>query len=260
MKFPTGLGPTAVFCGLTLLAGCKSGDPNPPTFNAALSNPANLQIETTAGAPAVNGYFVHYDNASSETISDNPDQLLGATIDGSGATGALFIAPPASQLPGIYYLGIHGQNTNGTVVNTVVVNVAPALNSQPTIVNFPMNGNATQRNAGITLFSARSEITNGSGLNIFLPDGVTNPSGHGVFVNAITATQLTGTNTYSLTADLTVTAADLQTQPVTITSTDALGTTTTTTYNCMLLQFQATPFSNGFTLTPYQESICLNPV
>jgi hypothetical protein len=265
MKFPIGLGiAAALFSATVMLVACKSGDPSPPSFDDTLSSPANLEMFTYAGiasgttASAATTGIVHYDNASSESLATNPDALTGITLDSSGGSGAISIAPPPNQLPGIYYLGIYAQNTNGTVTNTVVVNVMPPLANQPTIINFPMNGQGFQRNTETTLFVARNEVLSSAGIDLMLADGVTSPEVDGVYVNGISTTLNTGTTGYRVTADISVNSSLISSHLQSVTSTDSNGNSVTV--NCLPLQFQATPSSNGYVMTPYTENICLNPI
>lgn len=238
---------------LALLAGCNAGNPNPPVFNAALSTP-NLEFTLDAGNTA-SGY-VFYNDANGESIAGNTDQLTGLSMDSTGKTGLLTLAPPANQMPGIYYLTIHAVNTNGTVSNIALVKVLPKDDagtgaSTITVVNFPMNGYRTQR-AVVTLAAARNEISDALGLQLLTP-ALASPSPLGVNVNNMYATLNSGTNGYAISADLTVTLDTLQTESATIEGTTYTGG--------IKLVFRATPPSiNGYVYAPYSETIYLNPV
>ena len=282
MKFPIGRGTTAVLLGITLLlVACTSGDPSPPAFDAALSNPVNLEIFTYAGGDTLGGsasssaasgsaaataasaastgpYYVHYDKATSETLASNPDLLGGVTLDTSGATGALSITAPVSQIPGIYYLGIYAQNTNGTVTDTVVVNVLPPQANGYAIVDVPLYGNTIFRNTDILLFGARNEVLSSSGVDLVLPDGITSAGVDGVYVNGISTALNTGTGNYAVTADITVDMSILGSLLQPETGTDKYGQTVTV--SCLPLEFQASPSSNGSVMSPYAENVCLHPI
>lgn len=232
------------------LAGCNAGNPNAPVINYGLSS-ENLQLTVDAGE-STSGY-VTYSDAIGESVASNIDALSGVNLDTSGKTGLLTIAPPANQVPGMYYLTINAINTNGTVANTVEVNVLPpGQPGTPTIINFPMNG-YTQTRAIVTLFDARVEIGPSTTPQILTPAGGS-PSNEGVNVNAIYTTLNSGSNTFMASADLTVDLSQLQKSTVT----DAAGNTYT---NGILLNFSAAPGSADNTVfSPYVESIYLNPI
>lgn len=232
----------------TVQAGCNSGNPNPPTFNASLSA-TNVQFSVNQGG-TTSGY-VYFSNAVHETIASNPDGLSGATLN--AANGLLTLSPPVNQQPGLYYLGIYADNNNGTVSKTAVVNLTPqGQPDTPQVVPFSMSGYGRQR-AVITVFDARNEMNGTLGLKITLPDG-SSAANSGVTVNAIEPVLVGGTHAYRINADLTVDLSQLKTTP--ITAADGQHYT-----DGIVLQFSATPTTvEGYTYAPYTERFYLRPL
>ena len=177
---------------LTLLAGCNAGNPNPPVFNMALSQPL---LEFTLNAGQTTSGYVYYEYATGENIAGNTDSLAGVNIDTTGKTGLLTLAPPVNQIPGIYFLTIDAINTTNTSGIIAVVNVLPpGQPANPTLVNFPMGGNTTRR-AVVTLFVARNEISATYAPELVTPaPALASPASEGVTVNGIYSTLNTGSN------------------------------------------------------------------
>jgi len=239
---------------LTLLAGCNAGNPNPPVFNMALSQPL---LEFTLNAGQTTSGYVYYEYATGENIAGNTDSLAGVNIDTTGKTGLLTLAPPVNQIPGIYFLTIDAINTTNTSGIIAVVNVLPpGQPANPTLVNFPMGGNTTRR-AVVTLFVARNEISATYAPELVTPaPALASPASEGVTVNGIYSTLNTGSNTYMIQADITVSTAALQGNTNSVTASDG-----NTYSNGITLQFNATPTTaNDYTYTPYSEMIYLNPI
>jgi len=232
-----------LLCALPLLlAACRTTPPDnaPPTLNSALSS-ANLEASVAAGSLA-NAYDF-FTNATSEGILTNPDNLQTVTVDGSGETGLLTLEPASTQTPGIYELGLSATNDTDnskptvTTNNLFIVNVLPAGQpTNPTIVDFAMNG-ATTQTATVTLFTLRNGITNASqNLQLLLPNG-SSAASSGVTVSNITPVAA-GTNSAAIQATLTVDTSKL----VTSTATDNQNNTYS---NGILLEFTANTVARG---------------
>jgi len=244
-----------------LLAACGSSSSTPATSGPSLD--VNL---STPGLQAIlevgdnDNYYAYFTGATSETIASggNADNLP-LTLDQTGSTGKLNLAPLTSTIPGIYGLIINAVDSGGTSVVTFDANVYPLgnLSGHPTILTFtPDATQASTSTVSGTVTIANSPVRNGldlvvGGAQLIAPAGTS-----GITINSTTITPVTvASNPDAVTFSAYITVTRNSVTPGSVkpqTVTDASGNSYS---HGVEMSLTAVPPSNGLSVQPYTELV-----